>query len=57
MYGDTCPKCHYSSHDENGTDYHNDCLKEMHEEELKYYFLLGSLITFFVIKLLNFLRK
>ena len=46
MYGRGCPECGYSSHDENGTDYHNNCLSNLHQRNIKLAFFVGLIASF-----------
>lgn len=48
MYGDHCPECGHTSHDENGTAYHNSCLEVVNDRWLKISTALGFLWGAFV---------
>ena len=46
MYGNSCPECGYSSHDQNATAYHNNCLQIVQARAIKSVFVLAFVIGF-----------
>lgn len=48
MFGRPCPECGYSSHDENGTSYHNNCLQSVSHRRAVMAFVAGFVVAFMV---------
>lgn len=50
-----CPECGYSTHDNNGSPYHNECLRKVTKSTIRQMFLLGVAIGAIGTVLLNLL--